>query len=81
MLIKGRQIWRKIDIFGADMICMDGKEIIFANSKSTDEFVQDGVSQRKSSAKLEFAKYPFPPGVKKQVVVWQPREEPEVFDV
>ena len=69
-----RTIYRKIDIFGADVICMDGKEIIFANSKATDEFREDGVSKMKSEAKIKFSKYPFPPGVKKQVVIWQPRE-------
>lgn len=81
LAIKGRNIFRKIDIFGSDGIAMDGKEIIFWNSKATDDFVENGVEKMKSAGKIEFAKYPFPPFVKKQVVVWKPREEPEVFDV
>ena len=64
MIIRGRQIWRKVDIFGSDGIAIDGKEIIFWNSKATDEFVKDGVSKMKSTAKIEFAKYPFPQFVK-----------------
>ena|SRR3990167_453805 len=76
-----KTIWRKVDVFGSDMICMDGKEIIFINSKATDEFVENGIEKSKSVGKIEFAKYPFPPSTKKQVVVWMPREEPEIFEV
>ena len=79
LVIKGRPIYRKIDIFGSDGIAMNGKEIIFWNSKATDPSVKDGVSKMKSAAKIEFEKYPFPPCVKLQAVVWEPKKKPQVF--
>lgn len=75
-VIKGRCFYRKIDIFGADGIAMNGEEIIFWNSKATTPEVKDGVSKMKSSAKIEFAKYPFPKNVKLQAIIWQPRQKP-----
>ena len=80
MIIKGRCIYRKIDIFGSDGIAMNGNEVIFWNSKATTRDVQDGISKMKSSAKLEFEKYPFPTSVKKQAIIWLPRENPIIFD-
>lgn len=80
LVIKGRCIYRKIDIFGSDGIAMNGKEIIFWNSKATTPDVKDGVSKMKSSAKIEFARYPFPESVKLQAIIWQPRKEPIVCD-
>ena len=79
LVIKGRPIYRKIDIFGSDGIAMNSKEIIFWNSKATDPSVKDGVSKMKSAAKIEFAKYPFPNCVILEAVVWEPRKAPQVF--
>ena len=80
MVIKGRTIYRKIDIFGSDGIAMNDKEIIFWNSKATTPEVKDGVSKMKSSAKMEFEKYPFPKNVKLQAIIWQPREKPIIYN-
>lgn len=64
----------KKDIFGADMVAMDGKEIVFANS----------VFGRKNISKhvKEFLKYPFPPQVEKWIVVWEKgKREPEIIEI
>ena len=79
-VVKGRCFYRKIDIFGSDGIAMNEKEIIFWNSKATTPEVQDGVSKMKSAAKIEFAKYPFPKTVKRQAIIWQPREKPIIYN-
>jgi len=80
LVVKGRCFYRKIDIFGSDGIAMNGSEIIFWNSKATDPSVKDGVSKMKSSAKIEFEKYPFPPCVKRQAIIWQPRQKPIIYE-
>lgn len=81
MVVKGRCFYRKIDIFGSDGIAMNGKEIIFWNSKATTKDRKDGVSKMASECKIEFAKYPFPSCVSKQAIIWLPRvKEPLVFD-
>lgn len=72
--------YKKIDILGSDGVSINGKEIIFWNSKATSENVKDGVSKMKSQAKLEFEKYPFPPSVKRQAIIWLPKKKPIVYD-
>lgn len=79
-VIKGRCFYRKIDIFGSDGIAMNGKEIIFWNSKATTPNVKDGISKHKSQGKIEFSKYPFPECVRRQLIIWQPRKEPIVVE-
>lgn len=65
--------YRKSDIFGSDMIAMNGEEIIFANSKFGRQNITEGLK--------EFAKYPFPSCVKRWVVVWEFRaREPEIIE-
>ncbi len=81
MKLPGRMLYRKIDIYGSDGISMNGKEIIFWNSKATTEDREDGISKEKYNGRIGFEKYPFPPCVKKQVFVWLPRKEPLIFDV
>lgn len=76
-VIKGRCFYRKIDIFGSDGIAMNGKEIIFWNSKST---IAGRISQEKSGGKKDFAQYPFPAHVKRQLVIWEPRKKPQIID-
>jgi hypothetical protein len=77
MVVKGKCFYRKIDIFGSDGIAMNGKEIIFWNSKHT---VQGDIRFEKHGAKKEFEKYPFPPSVKKQAIIWQPRQKPVIIN-
>jgi hypothetical protein len=59
---------------------MNGEEIIFWNSKTTTLEVKDGVSKMKSSAKMEFEKYSFPKCVKRQAIIWLPKQKPIIYD-
>lgn len=81
MIPGGRMIYVKKDIFGSDLIAMNGTEIIFVNSKATTEDRKDGITKMKSEGKVEFEKYPFPPGVKRQVAIWLPRKDPIIIDL
>lgn len=76
LFIGGRKIFKKIDIFGSDMIAMNDKEIIFINSKhaTTKESLQKVIYQ----GKKEFLKYRFPPSVKLHLAVWQLRKPVEI---
>ncbi len=78
--IKGRCFYRKIDIFGSDGIAMNGKELIFWNSKAVTgdrRYVSDAI--REGTA--EFDKYPFPSDAKLQLVIWEPRKDPVIHNV
>lgn len=71
---KGRVIFTKLDIFGADGLAMNGKEMIFWQCKLNKKNVAAGIK--------EFAKYPYPPNAERWVIVWQPRaREPEIIEV
>jgi len=74
-------IYIKRDVFGSDGIAMNGKEIIFWNSKATTEDRKDGLSKMKSEAKIEFEKYPFPDSVARQAVIWFPKKKPIIINV
>lgn len=78
MIPGGKMIYVKRDVFGSDGIAMNGKEIIFWNSKAT---VSGSNSWNKSTGKKDFAQYPFPPCVKKQLVMWEPRKKPVIVDL
>lgn len=67
---KDKIIYVKKDVFGSDFIAMNRNEIIFVNSKHT---ITGNTSVEKSRGKKEFEKYPFPPHVKLQLIIWQPR--------
>ncbi len=81
MIPGNRMIYVKRDVFGSDGISMNGKEIIFWNSKATTNDRLYGVTNMKSEAKVEFEKYPFPPSVKRQAVIWLPRKKPIIVDL
>jgi hypothetical protein len=74
-----RVIYIKKDVFGADGISMNGKEIIFWNSKHGT--TASGLADSKASGKKDFNKFPFPPTVKRQIVFWEPRKKPIIIDV
>lgn len=76
----GKMVYVKKDVFGSDGIAMNGKEIIFWNSKSTIAG-DEQISWHKTTGKKEFAKYPFPKSVKKQLIIWQPRKKPIIVDL
>lgn len=75
----GRLIYSKKDVFGSDGIAMNGAEIIFWNSKAASSPRQ--VIDLKSKGKREYARFPFPKSVKLQLVIWEPRKDPVIFDV
>ncbi len=76
MIAPGRIIFKKKDVFGSDGISMNGKEIIFWNSKSS---ITGNISNVKSSGKKDFEKYPFPDCVKRQLIIWEPRKKPVII--
>ncbi|MCC6447072.1 MAG: hypothetical protein IT215_00090 [Chitinophagaceae bacterium] len=80
-VIQGRCFYRKIDVFGSDGIAMNGKEIIFWNSKhcSTDD--KNNIDTQLRKARKEFANFPFPPSVKVEIVMWEPRKKPTIYNV
>ena len=60
-------IFRTSDICGADLLAMNGTEIIFIQVKSNKAHI--------SSGKKELLAHPFPPFVKKQVLLWEVRNK------
>jgi len=66
-------IFVKQDLAGADLLAMNGEELIFANSKLGRKNIAEGLK--------EFAKFPYPPFVKRWLVVWEVRaREPEIIE-
>ena len=64
----------KKDVFGADGLSMDGKEMIFWNAKLGKKNVAQGIK--------EFQAFPYPLDIIRWVVIWEPRaREPEIVNV
>jgi hypothetical protein len=63
----GFPIFLTKDVAGADLLAMNGIEIIFIQVKSNKKHI--------SSGKKELLAHPFPPFVKKQVLLWEPRNK------
>lgn len=71
---EGRVIFHTTDVFGADGIAMNGKEVIYWNSKLGSKNIAEGFKQ--------FNKWPWPPGNIKVVVQWEKRaREPIIHPV
>lgn len=75
----GKMIYVKKDVFGSDGIAMNKDEIIFWNSKYFSG--TNTLSNEKWGGTKEFNKYPFPPCVKLQLVIWESRKKPEIITV
>lgn len=75
LVVKGKCFYRKIDIFGSDGIAMNGKEIIFWNSKATEQ------KSNLTSGIKEFEKYPFPDSVIREIIVWETRKKPRIIRI
>lgn len=71
--IKGRPIFLKKDVFGADLLAMNSEKIIFVQVK----FSSEGKFSV-STVKKEFDKYTFAPFVEKWLVMWEPRKQPNI---
>ena len=72
--VKGKVIFVKRDLAGADGFEMDGREIIFWQAKLNTQNIAQAIK--------DFHKYPYPPCVERWVVVWKPRaREPQIVEV
>lgn len=79
MIAPGKMIYVKKDVFSSDGISMNGKEIIFWNSKHSTS--KDSERHVIGYGKEDYKRHNFPPFVKRQLVVWQlRRKEPEIID-
>ena len=71
---KGKVLFIRRDLAGADGLSMNGKEIIFWQSKLNTAHIADAIK--------EFNKYPFPDCVERWIIVWTPRvSEPQIIEV
>ena len=77
LLIGGRKIYKKIDIFGSDMIAMNDKEIIFINSKHAT--TRESYNQVVYQGRKEFLKFRFPSFVRRELVLWESRKPPVII--
>jgi hypothetical protein len=73
---KGGILNIKRDLFASDMLAMKIDELVFIQLKS-------GKTGKKNiaSAFKEFEKYPFPPFVKKWVVLYEPNKDFDIIEV
>ena len=78
----GKIIYSKRDVFGSDGISMNGKDIIFWNSKHCTTNDPKNIATQIRKANKEFNQFPFPDSVKKQIVMWEPRKKvPQIISV
>ena len=67
-------IFRTSDICGADLLCLSKSDIIFIQVKSNKADISKG--------KKELLAHPFPPFVKKQVILWEVRaKKPLIWEL
>jgi hypothetical protein len=74
-IVRGRKvIYRKTDLFGADLVALGHDQIIFVNSICNQSHINEHINR--------FLKYPFPETVERWVVLWRPgqRGEPEIYE-
>ena len=69
--IKGNMIFIHTDAFASDILAMDDKEIIFIQVK----FKEDGKFSNFNQWVDEFNKYKWPPFVKRELWLWEPRKK------
>lgn len=74
-IVAGRKIiFKKHDLFAADLLAMNDHELIFVNVIANKSGVADHVKR--------FLKHPFPTFVQLWIVYWEKRaREPEIIDV
>ena len=74
VFIKGKMVYFKQDVLGADLLAYTKKEFILVQVKLN--------KNNTAQAKKEFAKYDLPPFIKKQIFVWIPRiRMPTIYNV
>ncbi|HOM27321.1 MAG TPA: hypothetical protein PKV21_07430 [bacterium] len=75
---KGKLIFVKRDLFGADLIALSKQKCLFIQVKSGGK--NTGINIKKAIE--EFNKYPFPDFIDRWIVVWKERvKEPEIIDI
>lgn len=75
----GRVIYKKFDPIGSDGVAWNEHEFILWNAKST---ITGSISSVKSSGKRDYKDYKFPNFIKKQLIIWKPRDrEPSIVEV
>lgn len=75
----GKCIYVKRDVFSSDGVSMNGKEIIFWNSKHVTNTASSTYSSIKSRGIKEFKSHNWPESVKRILVIWYLRvKEPEI---
>ena len=77
----GKVIYVKKDVFSSDGISMNGKEIIFWNSKHMGQGQKLNSDGQVSSGKKDFNKHNFPDCVKRQLVIWESRKQPVIINI
>ncbi len=79
MFIRGKVIYVKKDVLGADGIAMkkESNQFIFWNSKGVT--TKNSGSSHKSHGRKTFSEFPFPSCVERWVIIWYPRNPiPEI---
>ena len=71
IFIPGRMIYKKTDLFASDGVSINGKEIIFWNSKGRTAKDKGTLG----SSLRKFDEHPFPDFVIREVVCWEPRKK------
>lgn len=75
----GKFIYIKKDVFSSDGISMNGKEIIFWNSKHCTTGDKNNIETQFREAFKKYARHNFPSNVKVAVYMWYPRvKNPEI---
>jgi len=78
MVAPGKIIYSKKDILCSDGIAYNEQEFILWNSKHT---TTGNIANEKSSGKKDYEKIKVPPFIKKQLIIWQPRQKPVIVEL
>ena len=71
----GKMLMTKVDIFAADCLAANGKELLFVNSVFGEKNIARAIKK--------FLEYPVPrcPHIKQWVICWEKRKEPQIIEV
>ena len=74
----GKFIYQKRDVLSSDGVAYNEHQFILWNAKHTST---GNISVEKSRGKKEYEKIKVPSFIKKQLIIWQPRQKPTVIEV
>lgn len=69
----GKVIHKKNDLFGSDILAMNGKDMRFVQVKLGRSHIAEGIK--------EFHAHKFPPDARCELWIWAPKEEPDIIEV